>query len=36
VLYLSGMLVMTWNMVMTIRQGRVVAVPVLAVNPAHA
>ncbi|WP_291014075.1 cytochrome-c oxidase, cbb3-type subunit I [Hydrogenophaga sp.] len=35
-LYLGGMLVMTWNMVMTIRQGRVVDVPVLAVNPAHA
>jgi len=36
VLYLSGMLIMLWNMVMTIRQGRVVDVPVLAVNPAHA
>jgi cytochrome c oxidase cbb3-type subunit 1 len=35
-LYLGGMLVMLWNMVMTIRQGRVVDVPVLAVNPAHA
>jgi cytochrome c oxidase cbb3-type subunit 1 len=35
-LYLAGMLVMLWNMVMTIRQGRVVDVPVLAVNPAHA
>jgi cytochrome c oxidase cbb3-type subunit 1 len=36
VLYLSGMLIMLWNMVMTMRQGRVVQVPVLAVNPAHA
>jgi cytochrome c oxidase cbb3-type subunit 1 len=36
VLYLSGMLIMLWNMVMTIRQGRVVQIPVLAVNPAHA
>jgi cytochrome c oxidase cbb3-type subunit 1 len=35
-LYLSGMLIMLWNMVMTMRQGRVVGVPVLAVNPAHA
>ena len=35
-LYLGGMLVMLWNVVMTIRQGRVVEVPVLAVNPAHA
>jgi hypothetical protein len=30
------MLVMLWNVIMTIRQGRVVGVPVLAVNPAHA
>ncbi len=36
VLYLSGMLVMLWNVVMTMRQGRVVDIPVLAVNPAHA
>ncbi|MCB4365803.1 cytochrome-c oxidase, cbb3-type subunit I [Hydrogenophaga taeniospiralis] len=36
VLYLSGMLVMLWNVIMTMRQGRVVDVPVLAVNPAHA
>jgi cytochrome c oxidase cbb3-type subunit 1 len=36
VLYLSGMLIMLWNMVMTMRQGRVVDVPVLTVNPAHA
>ncbi len=35
-LYLGGMLVMLWNVVMTMRQGRAVAVPVLAVNPAHA
>ena len=35
-LYLGGMLVMLWNVVMTMRQGRVVDVPVLAVNPAHA
>jgi cytochrome c oxidase cbb3-type subunit 1 len=30
------MLIMLWNVVMTMRQGRVVDVPVLAVNPAHA
>ncbi len=36
VLYLSGMLVMLWNVVMTAKQGRVQAVPVMAVNPAHA
>ena len=35
-LYLGGMLVMLWNVIMTIRQGRAVDVPVLAVNPAHA
>ena len=35
-LYLSGMVVMLWNVIMTVRQGRVVAVPVAAVNPAHA
>ncbi len=35
-LYLGGMLVMLWNVVMTMRQGRVEDVPVLAVNPAHA
>jgi cytochrome c oxidase cbb3-type subunit 1 len=35
-LYLGGMLVMLWNVIMTMRQGRVVDVPVLAVNPAHA
>jgi cytochrome c oxidase cbb3-type subunit I len=36
ILYLGGMLVMLWNVVMTMKQGRVQAVPVLAVNPAHA
>jgi cytochrome c oxidase cbb3-type subunit I len=35
-LYLGGMCLMLWNVVMTIRQGQVKAVPVLAVNPAHA
>jgi cytochrome c oxidase cbb3-type subunit I len=35
-LYLGGMCLMLWNVVMTIRQGRVEDVPVLAVNPAHA
>jgi cytochrome c oxidase cbb3-type subunit 1 len=35
-LYLVGMVVMLWNVVMTARQGRVEDVPVMAVNPAHA
>jgi cytochrome c oxidase cbb3-type subunit I len=35
-LYLGGMIVMLWNVIMTVRQGRVVPVPVMAVNPAHA
>ncbi|MBS3912010.1 MAG: cytochrome-c oxidase, cbb3-type subunit I [Hydrogenophaga sp.] len=35
-LYFGGMVVMLWNVVMTVRQGRVVPVPVMAVNPAHA
>jgi cytochrome c oxidase cbb3-type subunit I len=35
-LYLGGMCLMLWNVVMTIRQGQVKGVPVLAVNPAHA
>lgn len=35
-LYLTGMLVMLWNTVMTARQGRAVDGPVIAVNPAHA
>ncbi|MDR7148804.1 cytochrome c oxidase cbb3-type subunit 1 [Hydrogenophaga palleronii] len=36
VLYLSGMVVMLWNVIMTARQGRIVDVPVANVNPAHA
>ncbi len=36
VLYLSGMLVMQWNVIMTAKQGRAQDTPVLAVNPAHA
>jgi cytochrome c oxidase cbb3-type subunit 1 len=35
VLYLGGMLVMAWNVVMTVSQGKIVAVPVPAVA-AHA
>ncbi len=35
-LYLGGMLVMLWNVVMTARQGRVEAVAIPTVNPAHA
>ncbi|MGS5087522.1 cytochrome-c oxidase, cbb3-type subunit I [Hydrogenophaga sp. A37] len=35
-LYLSGMLIMLWNTIKTALQGRIVNVPVLAVNPAHA
>jgi len=35
-LYLSGMVVMLWNVVMTARQGRAINAPVVAVNPAHA
>ena len=35
-LYLSGMIVMLWNVVMTARQGRAINAPVVAVNPAHA
>lgn len=35
-LYLAGMVVMLWNVVMTALQGKVESVPVLAVNPAHA
>ena len=35
-LYLSGMILMLWNVIMTAKQGRAEAVPVLAVNPAHA
>lgn len=36
VLYLSGMLVMLWNTVMTVRSGRVDDVRIPALNPAHA
>ncbi|TNF59382.1 MAG: cytochrome-c oxidase, cbb3-type subunit I [Burkholderiales bacterium] len=36
VLYLAGMIVMLWNVVMTALQGRAVNAPVVAVNPAHA
>jgi cytochrome c oxidase cbb3-type subunit 1 len=35
VLYLSGMLVMLWNTVMTVRSGRVEDVRIPALNPAH-
>ncbi|MGA1316851.1 MAG: cbb3-type cytochrome c oxidase subunit I, partial [Rubrivivax sp.] len=35
-LYLSGMLLMAWNVVMTVRSGRVVTAPVPAPVPAHA
>ncbi len=36
VLYLAGMIVMLWNVIMTAMQGRAVNAPVVAVNPAHA
>ena len=35
-LYLAGMVVMLWNVIMTARQGRIQPVRVVAVNPAHA
>jgi cytochrome c oxidase cbb3-type subunit 1 len=35
-LYLFGMVVMLWNVVMTARQGRIEPVRIPAVNPAHA
>ncbi|TNF56982.1 MAG: cytochrome-c oxidase, cbb3-type subunit I [Burkholderiales bacterium] len=35
-LYLAGMIVMLWNVVMTALQGRAVNAPVVTVNPAHA
>jgi cytochrome c oxidase cbb3-type subunit I len=35
-LYLSGMLIMAWNTVMTVRSGRAALVPVPAVAAAHA
>ena len=36
VLYLAGMLIMGWNVFMTVRAGKVQAVPVPAVVAAHA
>ncbi len=36
VLYLAGMIVMLWNVIMTAMQGKAQNAPVLAVNPAHA
>jgi cytochrome c oxidase cbb3-type subunit 1 len=36
VLYLSGMLLMAWNVVMTVRSGRPEVAQVPAVNVAHA
>ncbi|MGI9152537.1 MAG: cytochrome C oxidase Cbb3, partial [Rubrivivax sp.] len=36
VLYLSGMLLMAWNVVMTVRSGRPEVAEVPAVNVAHA
>jgi cytochrome c oxidase cbb3-type subunit 1 len=37
-LYLSGMLIMAWNTVMTVKSGKVVtaAIPALSATPAHA
>ncbi|MFM7631879.1 MAG: cytochrome C oxidase Cbb3, partial [Betaproteobacteria bacterium] len=35
-LYLGGMLIMAWNVVMTVRSGRVATVPVPAAAAAHA
>jgi cytochrome c oxidase cbb3-type subunit 1 len=35
-LYLGGMLVMAWNVVMTIRGGRAVRVAIATLKPAHA
>jgi len=35
-LYLGGMLLMLWNVIMTARNGKVEAVRIPAVNPAHA
>jgi cytochrome c oxidase cbb3-type subunit 1 len=35
-LYLSGMLIMAWNTVMTVRAGKAATVPVPPVLPAHA
>jgi cytochrome c oxidase cbb3-type subunit 1 len=36
VLYLSGMLIMTWNMVKTLLQGKAVDAPIPALAVAHA
>jgi cytochrome c oxidase cbb3-type subunit 1 len=36
VLYLSGMLIMAWNTVMTVRSGRPAEVRIPSVAPAHA
>ena len=36
VLYLSGMLIMAWNVVMTVRSGKPVRAPIPLVAPAHA
>ena len=36
VLYLSGMLIMAWNVVMTVRSGQAVAAPIPRVAAAHA
>ena len=35
-LYLSGMLLMSWNVIMTVRGGKAVAAPIPRVAPAHA
>ena len=35
-LYLSGMLIMGWNVVMTVRSGKAAAAPIPLVTPAHA
>ena len=35
-LYLSGMLIMAWNVVMTVRSGKVAYAPIPAVAAAHA
>jgi len=36
VLYLSGMLIMAWNTVMTAKSGKAVSAPIPALSPAHA
>jgi cytochrome c oxidase cbb3-type subunit 1 len=35
-LYLGGMLIMAWNVVMTVRSGEPAAAPIPRVTPAHA